>query len=79
MPDALDPKQWCELHRAHAHDVRAVRVGGAAADRFTVMICTKCCAEINKYYGWIVPATMFKWDYIWPDAQQYGALVRFLR
>lgn len=77
MPNALDPIQWCELHQGHSHDIRAVRVGGAAADRLTVMVCPDCAKELVDY-GWAQPTKSFKWDFIFPSVQHYRAIVSFI-
>jgi hypothetical protein len=77
MRNELDPKQWCELHGGHSDYIRAVRVGGAAADRFTVMVCPRCAKELVDY-GWAYPTQSFHWDFIFPSVSQYYAVQAFI-
>lgn len=77
MHNELDPKQWCELHHGLSPDIVAVRVGAAAADRFTVMVCKKCAAELVGY-GWAYRTQSFRWDYIFPSVQHYRAVAAFV-
>ena len=77
MRNATDPRQWCELHRGHSPDIRAVRVGAGAADRFTVMVCPDCAKELVEY-GWAYPTQSFRWDFIFPSIPHYHAVQAFI-